>query len=56
MTVIAIMAWQRQFDAEYYTPVEVVGPVLALRRHRLDLPVPAALPDRAALSRRLRNM
>ena len=25
MTVIAIMAWRRQFDAEYYTPVEVAG-------------------------------
>src|SRR5262245_9873361 len=23
MTVIAIMAWRRQFDADYYTPVEV---------------------------------
>jgi cytochrome c oxidase subunit III len=25
MTVIAIMAWRRTFDAEYYTPVEVAG-------------------------------
>ena len=25
MTVIAIMAWRRQFDADYYTPVEVSG-------------------------------
>jgi cytochrome c oxidase subunit III len=25
MTVIAIMAWKRQFDEEYYTPVEVSG-------------------------------
>jgi len=25
MTVIAIMAWKRQFDADYYTPVEVAG-------------------------------
>ena len=25
MTVIAIMAWRRQFDAHYYTPVEVSG-------------------------------
>jgi cytochrome c oxidase subunit III len=25
MTVIAIMAWRRQFDAGYYTPVEVSG-------------------------------
>ena len=25
MTVIAIMAWKRQFDADYYTPVEVSG-------------------------------
>jgi cytochrome c oxidase subunit 3 len=25
MTVIAIMAWKKQFDAEYYTPVEVAG-------------------------------
>ena len=25
MTVIAVMAWRRQFDADYYTPVEVAG-------------------------------
>jgi cytochrome c oxidase subunit 3 len=25
MTVISIMAWRRQFDAQYYTPVEVAG-------------------------------
>ena len=25
MTVITIMAWRRQFDADYYTPVEVSG-------------------------------
>jgi cytochrome c oxidase subunit 3 len=25
MTVIAIMAWRRQFEATYYTPVEVAG-------------------------------
>ena len=25
MTVIAIMAWKRQFDGTYYTPVEVSG-------------------------------
>ena len=25
MTVIAIMAWKRQFDGAYYTPVEVSG-------------------------------
>jgi cytochrome c oxidase subunit 3 len=25
MTVITIMAWRRQFDASYYTPVEVAG-------------------------------
>jgi cytochrome c oxidase subunit 3 len=25
MSVIAIMAWKRQFDADYYTPVEVSG-------------------------------
>ncbi len=25
MTVIAIMAWRRQFDGDYYTPVEVAG-------------------------------
>jgi cytochrome c oxidase subunit 3 len=25
MTVITIMAWRRQFDAMYYTPVEVAG-------------------------------
>jgi cytochrome c oxidase subunit 3 len=25
MTVILLMAWRRQFDADYYTPVEVAG-------------------------------
>ena len=25
MTVITVMAWKRQFDHEYYTPVEVAG-------------------------------
>jgi cytochrome c oxidase subunit III len=25
MTVIAVMAWKKQFDHEYYTPVEVAG-------------------------------
>jgi cytochrome c oxidase subunit 3 len=25
MTTIAIMAWRRQFDSHYYTPVEVSG-------------------------------
>ena len=25
MTVIAVMAWRKTFDAEYYTPVEVAG-------------------------------
>ena len=25
MTWLAIMAWRKQFDAEYYTPVEVAG-------------------------------
>ncbi len=25
MTVIGFMAWRRQFDADYYTPVEVAG-------------------------------
>jgi cytochrome c oxidase subunit 3 len=25
MTVITIMAWKKQFDGEYYTPVEVAG-------------------------------
>jgi cytochrome c oxidase subunit III len=25
MTVIGVMAWRRQFDADYYTPVEVSG-------------------------------
>ena len=25
MTVITVMAWKRQFDGEYYTPVEVAG-------------------------------
>src|SRR5262249_16291611 len=28
----------------------VLGPLLALRRHRMDLPLPAALPERTALS------
>ena len=41
-------------EAQFYAVLHAgrsVGPVLALRRHRLDLPVPAALPDRPPLSR-----
>ena len=45
MTVIAIMAWRKQFDATGLHAGGGLRPLLALRRHRLDLPVPAALPD-----------
>ena len=51
MTVIAIMAWKRQFDCELLHAGRSRWPVLALRRHRLDLPVPAAVPDRLSLRR-----
>ena len=33
---------------DYYTPGRSLRPLLALRRHRLDLPVPAAVPARAS--------
>ena len=47
--IIAVIAWMAQrgrFSPDYHSPVEMSGPLLALRRHRLDLPVPAAVPDR----------
>ena len=44
LSVILWMACKNRFSPEWYTPVEMSGSLLALRRHRLDLPVPAALP------------
>ena len=35
---------ERHDDADYYAPIEIAGLHSALRRHSLDLPVPAALP------------
>ena len=51
MTVIAVMAWRGKFDAQLLHAGRSLRPLLALRRHRLDLPVPAAVPDRRALRR-----
>ena len=51
MATIAVMAWRGKFDAELLHAGRGLGPLLALRRHRLDLPVPAALSHRGALRR-----
>ena len=39
-------AWKGRYSPKYYTPIEIGGPVLALRRYRLDLSFPAAVFDR----------
>ena len=44
MLVILAMAWRGTFSAELLHAGRSVRPLLALRRHRLDLPVPAAVP------------
>ena len=51
MAVIATMAWRGKFDGELLHAGRSVRPLLALRRHRLDLPVPAALPHWGTLHR-----
>ena len=57
MTVIAIMALAAPVRRRLLHAGRGVGPVLALRRHRLDFPVPAALPDRRPRRRvRLRKI
>ena len=48
MLVITWMAWKGKFDARVLHAGRDERPLLALRRHRLDLPVPAALPRREA--------
>ncbi len=44
MSVMLWMAARRKFSARWYTPDRDQRPLLALRGHRLDLPVPAAVP------------
>ena len=44
-SVITFMAWRGKFCPEYHTPVEIAGVVLALRGYRLDLSLPALIPD-----------
>ena len=46
LTTLIVMASRNRFSAEWYTPVEMIGLVLALRRYRLDFPVSVAVPDR----------
>ena len=53
-TWLLIMAWQGHVHARLLHAGGIRGPVLALRRHRLDLPVPAAVPDRSSPVRRVR--
>ena len=48
MLVITWMAWKGKFDARVLHAGRDERPLLALRRHRLDFPVPAALPGREA--------
>ena len=50
MTVIRIMAWRGSSTGLLHAR-RSLRPLLALRRHRLDLPVPAAVPDRPPLRR-----
>ena len=49
MLVITWMAWKGEFDAMLHAGGDE-RPLLALRRHRLDLSVPAALSHRSVLS------
>ncbi len=52
---IAILLWlifhaaRGRFTPQNHNSVEVHRAVLALRRHRVDLPLPPALPDRETL-------
>ena len=55
LTVLVIMTARNKFSPEYYTPLEDQRPVLALRRYRVDLPVPAAVSDRRALPGELKE-
>ena len=48
MSVILWMAWRGRFTPDYYGPIESLRSLLALRRHRLDLPLSAAVPARSA--------
>ena len=48
MTVMLWLGVARHDHRRVLQPDRDQRPLLALRRHRLDLPVPAALPDRAA--------
>ena len=56
LSVIAWMAHKGRFSPEWYTPGRDQRPVLALRRHRLDFPVPAAVPGGPRASFRLSAM
>ena len=46
LLTLIMQARKGKFSADYYTPVDVGRALLALRRRHLDLPVPAAVPDR----------
>ena len=48
MTVMLVVVVARHDHRGLHQPDRDQRPLLALRRHRLDLPVPAAVPDRAA--------
>jgi heme/copper-type cytochrome/quinol oxidase subunit 3 len=43
LTYLLIFSIKGRFDPEYHSPVEVIGSLLALRRHRLDISVSVAL-------------
>ena len=49
MTVIAVMAWRRTVRRRLLHAGRSRRPLLALRRHRVDFPVPAAVPHRRTL-------
>ncbi len=43
MTIILVMAWRGRFGPDVLRAGRSLGPLLALRRHRLDLPVPVVV-------------
>ena len=44
LAVLMFYSWRGKFDSRVLQPARDDGPLLALRRHRLDLPLPPALP------------
>ena len=51
-SVVMTLIQVRRIDPSKSDAVEVAGPLLALRRHHLDLPLSAPLPGGARMTRR----